>query len=109
VGEWARRSWPRLLPFEHSLRSSHPMQVTRIFPSFDAENTKVAVSAFKSGAIGAEFDAMSCAKSISRGKVREIEGRAQFEHLFEAYLNPLPPVPHAQPRSRAEGDRGDHA
>jgi hypothetical protein len=35
--------------------------------------------------------------------------RAQFEHLFEAYLNPLPSVPHAQPRSRAEGDRGDHA
>jgi hypothetical protein len=30
--------------------------------------------------------------------------RAQFEHLFEAYLNPLPPVPHAQPRSRAEDE-----
>jgi len=34
--------------------------------------------------------------------------RAQFEHLFEAYLNPLPSVPDAQPRSRAEGDGGDN-
>jgi hypothetical protein len=34
----------------------------------DAENAKVAVSAFKSGGIAAEFDAMSCAKTISRGR-----------------------------------------
>jgi hypothetical protein len=35
-------------------------------PSFDAEKAKVAVSAFKSGGIGAEFDAMSCAKTSER-------------------------------------------
>jgi hypothetical protein len=47
---------------------------TRSLPSFDAENVKVAVSAVKTGAIGAEFDAMSCAKTCFAGKVREIEG-----------------------------------
>jgi hypothetical protein len=65
VGEWARRSWPRLLPFEHSLRSSHPEQVTRILSSFDAEKAKTATSAFKGEGIGAEFDAMSCAIMFS--------------------------------------------
>ncbi len=48
------------------LASSHPAYVTRNLPSFDAENAKVAVSAFKSGAIAAEFDAMSCAIIILR-------------------------------------------
>jgi UDP-2,3-diacylglucosamine pyrophosphatase LpxH len=40
--------------------------ITRIFPSFDAENVKVAASALKSGGITAEFDAMSCAKTSRR-------------------------------------------
>jgi hypothetical protein len=60
------RMWPHELPFEHSLASSYPAYVTRSLPSFDAEKAKVAVSSFKSGGIGAEFDAMSCAKTSRR-------------------------------------------
>jgi hypothetical protein len=38
----------------------------RNLPSFDAENVNVGFSAFKSGGIAAEFDAMSCAIMFSR-------------------------------------------
>jgi hypothetical protein len=50
-----------------------PEQVTRILPSFGAEKAKVAVSAFKSGAIAAEFDAMVCAIMFCAADVRERE------------------------------------
>jgi hypothetical protein len=69
-------------------------------PFFDAENVKVAVSAFKSGAIAAEFDAMSCAKTYLAWKVRAMIG-ATLRPSHAPLLLPQPSLSEVPGRTAA--------